>query len=405
VITLIEKLYGKDKYLEKIPAVTKEQCNRCQGNNIYEDIYGQLHCLDCYEYGEVNDQMSIYRYERTIPLNKHLLEMGYSLTAIQEKGSKFLVDCYENSQSGFLQAVCGAGKTEMTFAVILTALNNGQRVCFVIPRVAVLKEVFARLKKHFPRTEIKMLLEGNKDYNNANLIVSTPQQLIYFYSEFDLVIVDEVDAFPLAGNKFLKRLIIKSLKPYGVILYMSATIDLRIVNDPAIRQHLIPSRFHRRPLVVPEIIRMKSRKDMTKLIEMVDSGDRQVLIFIPTIQIGEELLTIIKKSGIKTDFISSKSKYKDNSIRAFRNQEYRILLCTTILERGVTFQDIDCVVLMADHPVFTKDTLIQIAGRVGRLPQFIDGSVRFYSKGITKEMAMAIKEIIWMNRKNEMSAV
>jgi len=251
---MIEKLYCKEKYNEKITAVTPEKCNRCQGINIYKDIYGQNHCLDCFEYGEINDEMTLYRYERNIHSQEHILDMDYSLTVTQKKGSDFLVECFKDKQTGFLQAVCGAGKTEMTFSVILEALNSNHKVCFIIPRVAVLKEVFRRLQKHFPKTIVKALFEGHKDYENANLLVSTPQQMIYFYEEFDLMIIDEVDAFPLAGNSFLERLIDKAIKPYGTKLLMSATINDFVKRDSNIKYHLIPSRFHKRPLVVPYLI-------------------------------------------------------------------------------------------------------------------------------------------------------
>ncbi len=399
---MIEKLYANDKYSEKLQAVTEDTCNRCLGNNIYKDRYGRLHCLDCYEYGEVHDGMSIYRYERPTRRVDHELHIDYKLTAKQEKGADFLVDCYNDKKNGFLQAVCGAGKTEMTYKVILEVLNNNQKVCFVIPRVAVIKEVSKRLEKHFPNTIIKTLMEGNKDYSEANLIVSTPQQLIYFYSEFDLMIVDEVDAFPLKNNRFLKRLIDKSLKPYGVMLMMSATKDESIMRHHDMRFHLIPSRFHRKPLAIPEYLRFASTKKMLSILINFSEGTRQTLIFVPTIKTGEMYKDKLAEKGIKTEMISSVTKYKNQIIKSFREKDIRILLSTTILERGVTFHDIDCVVIQADHPVFTKDAIIQISGRVGRIPQYDEGSVLLYSKTISKEMSQARKEIIWMNKQNEM---
>ena len=49
-----------------------------------------------------------------------------------------------------------------------------------------------------------------------------------------------------------------------------------------------------------------------------------------------------------------------------REATYEILLTTMILERGVTFERISVIVLGADHPVFTKSSLVQIAGRADR---------------------------------------
>ena len=96
--------------------------------------------------------MTIYRFSRNVQESEHIMNMQYKLTDLQNKGSEFLYNCYLFKQSGFLQAVCGAGKTEMTYKTILKALNNGEIVGFVIPRVEVLKEVFKRFRSVFEKT-------------------------------------------------------------------------------------------------------------------------------------------------------------------------------------------------------------------------------------------------------------
>ncbi len=402
---MIEKLYKRDDALESVKAVTPNRCNRCNGSNIYQDVEGQYHCLDCFEYGSVNDTMTLYRYQRRLPEKTHILEMDYELTEKQKKGSSFLLDCYKAKKSGFLQAVCGAGKTEMTYEVILNALNDNLRVCIVIPRVAVLKELFKRFKSNFTCTEIGTIYEGRKQYETANLILSTPQQLIYFYKEFDVIIVDEIDAYPFAGNKFLDRILKKSLRRNGVLLYMSATISdeyQKQIDNKTLRHHLIPSRFHQKPLTIPEFKRITSKKNLMDEIVKLTKGTRQTLLYIPTLELGKQYLFSLRQLSIETDFISSKTIDKKTPINRFRRAEIRVLITTTILERGVTFQDIDCVVVMSDHKVFTKSTLIQIAGRVGRLSEFNPGQVIFYSQYVSKEMKDARKEIIWMNKQNEM---
>jgi len=405
---MIEKLYRNNYYIESIPAVTETKCNRCQGENVYKHIDGKYYCMDCFNYGEIHDGMKLYRYNRNIPKNNHIIDLNYELTTKQKRGSDFLMDCYKNQRSGYLQAVCGAGKTEMSFELILQALNSNQRICFILPRVAVLKEVYKRFKKHFPKTNITALYEGHKNYEDANLVISTPQQLIYFYQEFDLIIVDEVDAFPFANNPFLQRLVKKTVKAYGVILYISATINKEfqlMIDSKKLNYHFIPSRYHGKPLAIPEFIRIKYKKMIFKEITDIYNNLRQTLIFIPTIEYGHKLLNALNNSYISAKFISSKTINKNLVIKSFKNKEFRILITTTILERGVTFPDIDCVVIEADNHVFTKSTLIQISGRVGRLSEFNTGKVTFYSGYLTKAMKDAKKEIIWMNKQNEMQAM
>jgi competence protein ComFA len=402
---MIEKLYETAKCYEKVKALSNNKCNRCNGTNIYIDEYKISYCLDCFSYGEINDSMQIYRYIRDIPRLNHELVEKYNLTEIQRKGSDFLLKCYLDKEPGILQAVCGAGKTEMTYRVIHKALNENKKICLVIPRVEVLKEISIRYKEAFPKTIIKLLFEGNKDYLEANLLISTPQQLINFYFEFDLMIIDEIDAFPFADNPFLERLVEKSIKRNGIKLYMSATLtnslDTQIKNK-TLRHFVIPNRYHYHDLIIPRFIKLKNNKLYTQIDEIVQfnlTNKRQCLIFVPSINKGEEILSYINKDSKISDFISSKSKYKKQIISSFRNKHTLFLISTTILERGVTFDNIDCLVLYSDNVVFTKQTLIQISGRVGRNHDDQSGYVIYLSEYISKSMKQAKREILEMNRR------
>ncbi len=73
--------------------------------------------------------------------------------------------------------------------------------------------------------------------------------------------------------------------------------------------------------------------------------------------------------------------------------------CTTILERGVTFPNIDVIVYEADHQVFNTASLVQISGRVGRKAEYPTGKIIFIHKGKTKSINEAIKQIKLMNQK------
>ncbi len=405
---MIEKLYktGND-FIEKVTAVTEGRCNRCLSSNIYRDEHGNYSCLDCYKYGEINDKMVIYRYSRKVNNINHRVDLDYKLTKQQVLGSKFLLNCYESKQSAFLQAVCGAGKTEMTYQVILAALRENKKVCFILPRIEVLKEVSKRFIKCFPKTNISVLFEGHKNFQDANLLFSTPQQLICFFREFNLLILDEVDAFPYAKNPFLKRLVEKSLKRNGVILYMSATVSgdfKEMIDNKTIKYLSVPSRYHRKSLIVPVFKRLKKAKNYFKpLLIFLNTNiekQRQTLIFVPSIKLGNELKTRLKEIDIDCNFISSKSIDKNRIIKEFRNIDYLFLISTTVLERGVTFADIDCVVLYADHKVFSKETLIQISGRVGRKLEYSQGNVIFYSEYVSSNMKRSKSEIQLMNKRN-----
>ncbi|MDG3045198.1 hypothetical protein OE903_19940 [Bacillus sp. B6(2022)] len=54
------------------------------------------------------------------------------------------------------------------------------------------------------------------------------------------------------------------------------------------------------------------------------------------------------------------------------------MVTTTILERGVTIQDVQVGVLGAESPIFTESALVQISGRAGRHPDFLMETCTFF---------------------------
>jgi competence protein ComFA len=84
-----------------------------------------------------------------------------------------------------------------------------------------------------------------------------------------------------------------------------------------------------------------------------------------------------------------------------REAKYDILLTTMILERGVTFERISVIVLGADHPVFTKSSLVQIAGRADRKGPYTNSQVYFFYEEKTAAIRKACQEIKEMNEEGK----
>jgi competence protein ComFA len=120
---------------------------------------------------------------------------------------------------------------------------------------------------------------------------------------------------------------------------------------------------------------------------------RRWIIFVPTRKIARLLSWFLQ-----TDYLTSQSERKEEIIERFRSKEKRIMVATTILERGVTFEDINVMVLFADHPVFDTASLIQISGRVGRSFAFPKGECIFLSRSKTLAAIRCLKKIEEANR-------
>jgi competence protein ComFA len=81
------------------------------------------------------------------------------------------------------------------------------------------------------------------------------------------------------------------------------------------------------------------------------------------------------------------------AIKELYKSEYFIVFSTIILERGITISNVNVLVFNADHRLFNVSSLIQIAGRVGRLKNYPTGDVIFLGKEQTFDIKEAIRRI------------
>lgn len=105
------------------------------------------------------------------------------------------------------------GKTEILFAAIYDSLKAGKRVCVATPRTDVVLELYPRFQQVFQKITIHALYGGAE--NNAEfaqLVLVTTHQLYRFENAFDVMIVDEADAFPYTYDEALQRAVMKAKK-------------------------------------------------------------------------------------------------------------------------------------------------------------------------------------------------
>lgn len=108
------------------------------------------------------------------------------------------------AQSGSCSAVTGAGKTEMIFPLLEAALAAGGRALIATPRRDVVLELAPRLAKAFPAHSPAVLYGGSEDrWRRSGITLATTHQLLRFGQAFDLVIIDEIDAFPFHNDAML----------------------------------------------------------------------------------------------------------------------------------------------------------------------------------------------------------
>lgn len=298
----------------------------------------------------------------------------------------------------------------MLFKGIEAALNNGERVLIATPRVDVVKELSPRLRAVYPSIPTASLYGGSKDQHvNAQLVIATTHQVMRYYQSFDVVIVDEVDAFPFSYDKSLQYAIQQARKPQCSLIYLTATPSSQIRKIPNQEIVYVPRRYHGFSLPVPTFTwcgnwrtRLKKKKlppIVMKWIQERMESKKPTLLFLPSVEVLKEISQVLVSQSITHEAVYAADKERHEKVMRFRNEEYSLLLTTTILERGITIANLDVAVLGAEDHVFTESALVQIAGRVGRSAKMPTGDVTFFHYGKTDAMVRARAQINWMNKR------
>ena len=374
-------------------------CPRCGNSNptyIGHDKKGNPYCRKCILF--YGTKAPEHKFEG----NLVTLNIPYSLSKEQKAISKQLVTNYKNGIDSLVNAVCGSGKTEIVFNSIKHALVHKQTVGFAIPRRDVVIELYLRLKTVFNSNSVIAVYGGSTSKLDADIVVLTTHQLYRYEKYFDLLILDEIDAFPFNGNDLLYAMFERAIKGHSIL--MSATPSEKILKTYKKSNKMIlelNTRYHKHPLPVPLLIEKNSLQKLSCLKTHLGkylSKKKPVLIFVPTIAICEELYNKIKQSFNNGYYVHSKLSNRPEIIKHFKQGNYQFLITTAVLERGVTIRDLQVIVFGADNELYDEHTLVQIAGRVGRKADAPEGEVIFIGETITNAMEKARDTIISKNK-------
>lgn len=403
---------------QQMPAMKRHAagfvCLRCQTLAQKETVLetGAVYCRECIAFGRVDSSATLcYFPQKAFPKGEVLIWKG-ELTPYQKAVSEGIRSAIARRVNSLVHAVTGAGKTEMIYQPVADVLLEGKAVALVSPRIDVCLELYRRFSKDFA-CDSCLLHGGSEPYQRAPLVIATVHQLFRFYQAFDVIIIDEVDAFPYVDNAALYQAVAGALKPDGVKVFLTAT-STDLLDQQVRRGELellqLSRRFHGNALVVPRPVWLNQlEKSLAKgklprplferLVKQRHSGF-PLLIFAPTIALGRLCYEVLARAFPKEKIgcVSSQTENRLDQVEAFRRGELGILVTTTILERGVTFPGVDVFVLWSHHDLFSKSSLVQISGRVGRSQSRPTGELLFFHDGLTKAMTRAISEIKHMNR-------
>lgn len=421
---ILIKYYGKlvfpnvelsdETVIIKTPGIVKTskgyRCIQCGNEDDkqlceYEAAFSKeniIYCRSCIQLGRM-DNVTEYRITESVcSKTDGYYALPFKLSEQQCYASEKIVDAIHHFKDLLLYAVTGAGKTEMMFEGIRIARQLGYNVAVISPRVDVVIEISLRIKEAFIYEEIDVLHQSSQQQYNGHFVIATVHQMYRFKTHFDIIFIDEVDAFPLSMDPRLVEAIQLASKPQHSHIFMTATPPKNLLKQLPHEQIIqLPARFHRRPLPVPQFkyFKLNTKHIQYKLKQLLlrqIEAQRYTLVFFNNIEIMKQVFKLYHYLFPDLIYVSSKDALRFEKVEALRKGEHRIVFTTTILERGFTIPRLDVIVMNAES--FDKAALVQISGRVGRKQEAPTGTVIFLHEGVSLSMIQAKKDIKHMNQ-------
>ncbi|MEG0593101.1 MAG: helicase-related protein [Coprobacillus sp.] len=377
------------------------ECPRCHNQNVdyFYKLRDQYYCRQCIRFHRVYVDEKRKTCTRYYPPQDISYSLDFNLSSAQQIISNQLVENYQLHKNSLVLAVCGSGKTEIVFALIHYVLMQGQRVCFCIPRKELVIELHERIVESFKGIEIGLLCGGICQNEDSQFVICTMHQLYRYENQygFDLMIADEVDAFPFYNNEVLNQIFTRCcLKNY---VKLSATFTHEDVNDEELL--IMNRRYHGYDLPTPRLLLLPVFLHKYITFYLVKKMKKKVIVYVPKIELVDYLVNFFNTFHYQASGVSSHHMDNQETVLKLKNNQLDIIVSTTLLERGLTIEDVQVIVYQGEHAMFDERTLIQIAGRVGRKPNHPTGKVYIIASERTKGIRKCIHTI---KNLNQMSA-
>lgn len=373
------------------------ECKRC-GNQDKELFYQGsrgLYCRKCAAFKRILLQEEPAAVDYEVASQSGDYHFNYPLTSYQLAASAKTKEYLLAGKDVLLYCVTGAGKTEIVVESISAFLKDGAKVCYAIARKEVVIELEKRFRTIFANAEVVALYGGHHERLSGDLIVCTTHQLFRFHNTFDLLVIDEADAYPLDGNETLMNISIRSCK--GNIVFSTATLSpflCKVLKGRNYKEVSLLIRPSLKPMVVPKTLYLSRLFLEVALFLILKKMKGQCIVFVDRKKDALYFYSLYK-NFFSCTYVYSDLEQRNEHIQGFKERKYRFIFSTTVLERGVTIKDVNVIVIYMKEQAFSQASIIQMVGRVGRSIDNPGGLALIitntYAKAITKAIA-AIKE-------------
>lgn len=406
-------------------------CNRCGHQYTVAKVFcttGQkdcYYCQECLMLGGSKPCEALYAApaktrpeERTVSSIRLNLDISFSLAQYEafEGLTRFVRK--DSVAECLVWEATGAGRPETVFGAVREVLKRGGRVLFGVPRKDVLVDLVERLEMAFPGVGVAVRYGKMKPFPlTEEIVLASTHQALKYYRSFELVILDESDAFPFRANPILINALRRAKKVDGKLIYMTPTPAPDIYSRAQrgeIKVIQIPSRTHGHPMAIPQaLIEKEFHQDrvfnrMLALIrESIEEDQAQVLVVVPDSEMLARVESWLSEHGDILGvqgfrerafaFTGGHDPQQERKIFSFIRNETSVIVTTGLTVRGDLAPHSNMIVLGCDNDLFDEGYLLQLAGRVGWSEDYPTGRVWFIGSRMTRAMDGAIRKIRLLN--------
>ena len=310
-------------------------------------------------------------------------EFKYSLTKDQEKSIIEINSDLrkDNPMDRLLCGDVGFGKTEVAMRAMFKAVLNNEQVFYLCPTTILSKQQYnvakerfknwpieiALLNRHVSAKETHRILEDLKK-GRIDILFGTHRILSDDVSckNLGMLVVDEEQRFGVTHKEKIKTMksdvnvltLSATPIPRTLKMAMSGLRDLSVIDTPPVNRYPVQT------YVAVEddfLIKDAIYKELAR--------NGQVFILYNRVETIEKYMNHIHELVPDARITYAHGKMEkdelDDIMTSFINNEFDILICTTIIESGIDIPNVNTLIIH-DADNFGLSQLYQIRGRVGR---------------------------------------
>ena len=324
-------------------------------------------------------------------ISNFIKKLPFELTTSQQNAwINIKQDLESNNQMvRLLQGDVGSGKTIVAVLSMLYAIDSNYQAAIMVPTSILANQHYETISKLLKNFKIEVILLTGKDKGrirlektkkikngNVQIIVGTHaliQEDVHF-KKIGLVIIDEQHRFGVFQRMAFTY---KGIKPS--ILVMSATPIPRTLSLAAYGD-MDETRITEKPIgrkkITTTSLSLSKEKNLIQRLKEKLKFNEKVYWICPLVEESEELdlkaatiryenLNKIFKNKVLIIHGRLKEKEKEETMEKFKNENYKILVATTVIEVGIDIKNATTIII--EHAErFGLAQLHQLRGRVGR---------------------------------------